>query len=359
MFTSVSSSMSRVSTLFARNDMYKEQSDLFNDDDHQSWPEPHDRRLSGEKAVGPWSRTEAEHQAASVKAMLQSELRREKPLGEAESPQLPPERSERERRRHRRRDEGGAVFDFPQDWLAPTKSPVQRSAERADVWPPVTPSTQAASPIPTHAWPMLEKTEKPQAKAKSPQMKERSRSGPERCPGAFDEAILEALAALPRDSLVDVLRQLRDRRPEEASIAFGNSSVFDHKVYIVDAADKELDYLSPVSTATGMSQLSPPASEVTGRGRSSSGSPAAPVAVTSSKAVSERSGSFSVAEVVAAAADAAGESPAASQGQGWPADISWPAMADARASPAPWPQLDVWPALEASTDCSASTQVAN
>ncbi|CAE8582992.1 unnamed protein product, partial [Polarella glacialis] len=43
-------------------------------------------------------------------------------------------------------------------------------------------------------------------------------------PGQFDEAILAALAALPQQSLVDVLRRLRRKRPDEVAMVFGGSS---------------------------------------------------------------------------------------------------------------------------------------
>mmetsp|Transcript_21924 Transcript_21924/g.51251 ORF Transcript_21924/g.51251 Transcript_21924/m.51251 type:complete len:437 (-) Transcript_21924:115-1425(-) len=44
---------------------------------------------------------------------------------------------------------------------------------------------------------------------------------PSATPGAFDEAILAALAALPQNSLVDVLRRLAVQRPNEVALALG------------------------------------------------------------------------------------------------------------------------------------------
>lgn len=40
-------------------------------------------------------------------------------------------------------------------------------------------------------------------------------------PGQFDEAILAALSALPRHSLIDILRRLQGNRPEEVRVALG------------------------------------------------------------------------------------------------------------------------------------------
>eukprot|EP00438_Fugacium_kawagutii_P002383 Skav201012 [mRNA] locus=scaffold991:320018:327556:- [translate_table: standard] len=89
------------------------------------------------------------------------------------------------------------------------------------------------------------------------------------------EAILAALSALPRQSLMDVLRRLAERRPEEVATAVGHLKV---------------------STGTG-ALLSPHKSEMT-RGTSSPSSAHSPcpqVAVAHN----------GLADVVAAAADAA------------------------------------------------------
>lgn len=319
MFSSaVSTSMARVSNLFSRNEMYQEQTDLFNDDD-QIWTGPNEKNdrptMVGDKPQ-PWSRTEAETQAANVKALLQDQLRREKPLAEVvgDSPQL--ERSPPEKRRSRRKESGGGSnsaggFDFPQDWLTPQTSPAQRSAERIDVaWPPVTSTSR--SPSQAHAWPVKEPRSQ-ELPTPEPNWKERNvgrqeSSASSGAAGQFDEAILAALSALPRHSLVDVLRRLADRRPEEVNAALCHLK----------------DQSSPASTGAGTALLSPPKSEVT-RGTASPASALSP------------SPQMAVAEAVAEAADAAA-------GSGWPESDVWPSsFAPVRSDP--WPQVTplAWP----------------
>lgn len=316
--------MSRVSNLFGRNEMYQEQTDFFNDDNQIWTAQESERRTSGDK-LGPWSRAEAETQAANVKALLQDQLRREKPLSEASNspqPQAAQERSEK--RRSRRRDSGGghAAFDFPQDWLSP------KSAER-DVWPPVGTST-SRSPQPTNAWPAAVEVLAHDERLQERKSGRRGNSGRHEAghagSGQFDEAILAALTALPRNSLIDVLRRLGDQRPEEVCAALGN----------VANRKEQSEQTSPATTATGATNplLSPPKSEVT-RGISSSN--CSPVSAPAkmqpqSEAASEQDPrvSLSVADMVAAAADAADGSPALSQG--WPADAS-----------SVWPRSDLWP----------------
>eukprot|EP00439_Symbiodinium_sp_Y106_P041754 s3570_g5.t1 len=124
--TSAATSMSRVTNgvtnMFSRNDQYQEHSDLFNDG--ESWSIPDDRKnSSGERALDPWSREEV----AQVKAMLDSEIRKEKPAEVSDGwSRQPSERSAEKKRNRRPRDEAGGAFDFPQDWLTPTASPALR-----------------------------------------------------------------------------------------------------------------------------------------------------------------------------------------------------------------------------------------
>lgn len=308
MFSSVSTSMARVSNLFSRNEMYQEQTDLFNDD--QIWTGPNEKNdrpaMVGDKHQ-PWSRTEVETQAANVKALLQDQLRREKPLAEVVG-DSPLERSPPEKRRSRRKESGSnpaGAFDFPQDWLTPQTSPAQRSAERIDAPWPVTSTSR--SPSQAHAWPVKEP--RSQETTPEPNWKERNvgrlESATASVAGQFDEAILAALSALPRHSLVDVLRRLADRRPEEVAAALQKDP-------------------SPASTGAGTALLSPPKSEVT-RGTASPASALSP------------SPQMAVAEAVAEAADAAA-------GSGWPdqSDV-WPSVQAVR--PDPWPQVTqvAWP----------------
>eukprot|EP00930_Biecheleria_cincta_P031865 TRINITY_DN22100_c0_g1_i1.p1 TRINITY_DN22100_c0_g1~~TRINITY_DN22100_c0_g1_i1.p1 ORF type:complete len:542 (-),score=97.49 TRINITY_DN22100_c0_g1_i1:61-1644(-) len=193
------------------------------------------------------------------------------------------ERSEKRRSRKRADGEGGSFgngFDFPQDWVSPPTqaastrgSPAPRYAEPSDVWPPVSSLSQTTSPAisAAAAWPSPQASpthmQQPQASPSHKQQvqasakpKERSvkpappaivtsmpvpESGflqvlqtdaprtktPTRAPqqqeppaaGQFDEAILAALAALPQNSLVDVLRRLQKQRPEEVAMALGVS----------------------------------------------------------------------------------------------------------------------------------------
>lgn len=384
--TSAATSMSRVTNgvtnMFSRNDQYQEHSDLFNDG--ESWSIPDDRKnSSGERALDPWSREEV----AQVKAMLDSEIRKEKPAEVSDGwSRQPSERSAEKKRNRRPRDEAGGAFDFPQDWLTPTASPALRPAEPADIWASVGTST---SPQPGPAWPAAA----PAKDLKLPTPKDRSAPGRSRAgtdssairnrqtaPVApavqFDEAILAALAALPSPSLVDVLQRLSERRPEEVALAFGN---------VVPASQKGSDILaekeqqpdfksenaSPVSTATGRSpMLSPPTSRSDGSNvrepalpRSTNCSPSVPSAAAMAEPGMPQSGrstpaapnanviaevSVSVAEVVAAAADAAGPPQPA---QGWPpaqAMNSWPSLAETQQDP--WPSqvsTSPWPAAEA------------
>ncbi|CAE6945411.1 unnamed protein product [Symbiodinium natans] len=216
--------MSRVTNMFSRTDQYQEHSDLFNDS--ESWSIPDDRKHSAaERPLDPWSRDEV----AQVKAMLDSEIRREKPSGEVSDNFLRQQSQDRaEKKRNRRRDDVGAAFDFPQDWLTPTASPAQRPAEPADVWASVGTSTSPQ-------WPAAQPKE-----LKLPTPKDRSGPGRTRAstdvpttrrqaapaapaPVQFDEAILAALAALPSQSLVDVLQRLSEKRPEEVALAMGNT----------------------------------------------------------------------------------------------------------------------------------------
>ncbi|CAE6930298.1 unnamed protein product [Symbiodinium sp. CCMP2592] len=113
-----------VTNMFSRNDQYQEHSDLFNDS--ESWSIPDDRKnSSGERALDPWSRDEV----AQVKAMLDSEIRKEKPAEVSDGwSRQPSERSAEKKRNRRPRDEAGGAFDFPQDWLTPTASPALRPA---------------------------------------------------------------------------------------------------------------------------------------------------------------------------------------------------------------------------------------
>jgi len=327
--TAVSTSVARVSNLFNRNEKYQEQSDLFNDDDDQIWTvhEKNERQMSVDKAI-PWSRSEAETQAANVKALLQDQLRREKPLAEVsgDSPQQPPASERVEKKRSRRRESGGAAaglsFDFPQEWLTPQSSPAQRSAERReDPWPPVT----STSPSPSHAWPV------PRAEPRSRE-KERHAGRPESSgPGQFDEAILAALGALPRQSLVDILRRLAEQRPEEVATAFGAAGNTCQGGYW-SAQDP-----SPVSTATGP-LLSPPSKSEATRG-------ASPTLAALSPSPQAADSTYSVPDVVAAAADAAGS------GSGWPDQSVWPTVTVRQSDI--WPPLQPWPAVEAGRDEAA------
>lgn len=314
MFSSaVSTSMARVSNLFSRNEMYQEQTDLFNDD--QIWTGPSEKNdrptMVGDKPQ-PWSRTEAETQAANVKALLQDQLRREKPLAEVVG-DSPLERSPPEKSCSRRKESGSnpaAAFDFPQDWLTPQTSPAQRSAERAEridaPWPV---TSTSRSPSQARAWPVTEPRSQEMPTLEPCTTKERNVGRQESlasAAGQFDEAILAALSALPRHSLVDVLRRLADRRPEEVAAA----------LHLKDP--------SPASTGAGTALLSPPKSEVT-RGTTSPASALSP------------SPQMAVAEAVAEAADAAA-------GSGWPdpSDV-WPSVPALR--PDPWPQVTqvAWP----------------
>eukprot|EP00404_Azadinium_spinosum_P031267 CAMPEP_0180571536 /NCGR_PEP_ID=MMETSP1037_2-20121125/8771_1 /TAXON_ID=632150 /ORGANISM="Azadinium spinosum, Strain 3D9" /LENGTH=773 /DNA_ID=CAMNT_0022588859 /DNA_START=70 /DNA_END=2389 /DNA_ORIENTATION=+ len=55
--------------------------------------------------------------------------------------------------------------------------------------------------------------------AMGPAVQEPEAGRAEPCPGQFDEAILAALSALPRHSLVDIVRRLAQRRPAEVELA--------------------------------------------------------------------------------------------------------------------------------------------
>eukprot|EP00931_Biecheleriopsis_adriatica_P059984 TRINITY_DN35983_c0_g1_i1.p1 TRINITY_DN35983_c0_g1~~TRINITY_DN35983_c0_g1_i1.p1 ORF type:complete len:553 (-),score=97.81 TRINITY_DN35983_c0_g1_i1:121-1779(-) len=308
----VSSSMSRFTNVFSSKSAYEEQQDPFAVD--EPWgplPDRERKARQGRSEASPTVTPSMAAQAASVKAQLESELRRERDpavsaqsdaviarkLQEAEiqdgteDPELAAaireslkdqaarpaqaqsgsqQRERSEKRRSRRREEGGsfnAGFDFPADWAstpggASTRgSPGQRSAEPLDPWPP---ATKQPSPklSPANAWPpqlqaqqSLAQDSPSTAKLQVPEKKERkpkpapppivatpyeekhprstgrtraatdsvasANSRHEPCPGQFDEAILAALAALPRNSLVDVLRRLREKRPEEVGLALG------------------------------------------------------------------------------------------------------------------------------------------
>eukprot|EP00434_Breviolum_minutum_P022576 symbB.v1.2.019921.t1/scaffold1652.1/size121070/1 len=294
--TAVSTSVARVSNLFNRNEKYQEQSDLFNDDDDQIWTvhEKNERQMSVDKAI-PWSRSEAETQAANVKALLQDQLRREKPLAEVsgDSPQQPPASERVEKKRSRRRESGGAAaglsFDFPQEWLTPQSSPAQR--ERGAAGGPLAAGDFNLS---------FTVTRLASATGRATKSREGTEHGSERPvgrpessgPGQFDEAILAALGALPRQSLVDILRRLAEQRPEEVATAFGAAGNTCQGGYW-SAQDP-----SPVSTATGP-LLSPPSKSEATRG-------ASPTLAALSPSPQAADSTYSVPDVVAAAADAAG-----------------------------------------------------
>jgi len=85
-------------------------------------------------------------------------------------------------------------------------------------------------------------------------------------PGQFDEAILAALAALPQQSLVDVLRRLAQRRPNEVAIALGpggpSTRSQDIKAVVQSALPSKADrggtaLLPPAAPSPGQASSSP------------------------------------------------------------------------------------------------------
>lgn len=110
-----------------------------------------------------------------------------------------------------------------------TKAATEERDSIGGGWPgpaaAVAAAATAASSIPQDPWP-------PQPQIAEPVARPMRRGGgfggaAERAPGAFDEAILAALAALPQHSLVKVLQQLSERRPVEVALAF-NADVHGH-----------------------------------------------------------------------------------------------------------------------------------
>lgn len=84
-------------------------------------------------------------------------------------------------------------------------------------------------------------------------------------PGQFDEAILAALAALPQQSLVDVLRRLSKRRPSEVALAFQpipqDPNPSDAFGAVSPSANSNTPSISPTS-AVGVGPPSRPSSAV-------------------------------------------------------------------------------------------------